>query len=205
MIVSMNHDTPRNEQEGRQEPFRQETGRAGQEPQEGAPRFSPEKIARFWSRVNRDGPIIYPDLGKCWMWTGAINGRGYGSLVIDAKAMTPHKLAATLSMGTVPDGMYVCHRCDNPPCCNPDHLFIGTPLQNISDAYEKDRKGKITTLQKELVRSLLLQGMRNKDIASRAGIDYRMVTYFNTKWGLRETRRGPSNARALLAEHKEQP
>jgi hypothetical protein len=78
-----------------------------------------------------------PETG-CWLWAkGARNG--YGALAVDGRVRDVHRLAWELVHGSVPAGMFICHRCDVPLCCNPDHLFAGTPADN---AHDRDRKGR---------------------------------------------------------------
>ena len=79
----------------------------------------------------------------CWEWTGkkmceSFNG-GYGRISIDGKHYTVHRLAYMLAIGEIADGLLVCHKCDNPPCCNPEHLFLGTPEDNMNDCVTKGR------------------------------------------------------------------
>jgi hypothetical protein len=73
----------------------------------------------------------------CWEWTGATDRNGYGNLRWDGKLWGVHRLAYTLLVGPVETGVEVCHRCDNPPCFNPDHLFAGSHLDNMLDAQAK--------------------------------------------------------------------
>lgn len=92
---------------------------------------------RFWSHVDRSaGPE------KCWPWT-AFRSKNYGKFNLAAgDARYAHRFALELSIGgPIPKGMYACHRCDNPPCCNPAHLYVGTPTQNLEDAYRRGRLG----------------------------------------------------------------
>jgi hypothetical protein len=80
----------------------------------------------------------------CWEWTGATTGRGYGSI----KATTPHtgkvdyvhRLVCVLCVGEIPTGQQALHRCDNPACCRPEHLFIGTQKDNVADMDAKKRR-----------------------------------------------------------------
>lgn len=90
---------------------------------------------RFWPKVEK-----VP--GGCWLWKGATNGDGYGHIAVDAagrKLMKAHRLAWELANGPIPDGKCVLHRCDTPNCVNPDHLFLGTQLENMRDCKAKGR------------------------------------------------------------------
>lgn len=87
---------------------------------------------KFWGRV-RQSP------NGCWEWQGAKSGRGYGRLSINGEYWLSHRLAYVLSRGEIPNGMLVCHTCDNPSCCNPDHLFLGTVKDNADDMVSKGR------------------------------------------------------------------
>ena len=92
----------------------------------------------FWHRVDKTG--------SCWEWLGGKDRDGYGrynltkSQTLPTKWWGVHRLSYTLSKGPIPKGMVVCHTCDNPGCCNPDHLFVGTQLDNIKDMDAKGRR-----------------------------------------------------------------
>ena len=77
--------------------------------------------------------------GECWNWTGYVNPKGYGSFRLGRKRFYSSKAAYILFRGEVPSGLFVCHKCDNPRCCNPDHLFLGTNAENVKDMVTKKR------------------------------------------------------------------
>lgn len=75
----------------------------------------------------------------CWNWSGAKNQRGYGQINIDKKYWLVHRAAYTVFVGPIPAGKIACHICDNPSCCNPSHIFIGTHKDNSQDCLAKGR------------------------------------------------------------------
>jgi hypothetical protein len=79
----------------------------------------------------------------CWFWLGCLNGDGYGGIKIAGRSLLAHRASWETFNGPIPDGLCVLHRCDIPCCVNPDHLFIGTQLENIEDRTRKGRGRKI--------------------------------------------------------------
>jgi hypothetical protein len=101
--------------------------------------FRPLSVqARLWARVK---PAAN---SECWVFvgTGTVNG-GHGAIRVDGKMEKAHRVAWKLAHGSIPDGMCVCHHCDNPPCINPAHLFLGTVADNNRDRHNKGRSKNI--------------------------------------------------------------
>jgi len=87
----------------------------------------------------QDRIIPEPNSG-CWLWEGSVDGCGYGMIVRNGKTLKVHRLAwEEANRQSIPKGMRICHRCDVPACCNPDHLFLGTQQDNIADMVRKGR------------------------------------------------------------------
>lgn len=78
---------------------------------------------------------------SCWLWVGAVNSKGYGSFTFNGKRILAHRYSYILNKGEIPEGMFICHTCDNPACVNPEHLWIGSPLENMVDMFSKGRQG----------------------------------------------------------------
>ena len=96
------------------------------------------EIAEFSYRISQ---IAERSEDGCWEWDMARRERGYGHVTLWGKGRLVHRIVYELYRGPVPDDMFVCHTCDNPPCCNPSHLFLGTPKDNARDASRKGKAG----------------------------------------------------------------
>lgn len=82
-----------------------------------------------------------PD-NACWPWNGVLFSNGYGAMGHGGKTLKGHRVSYELHKGPIPEGMYVCHSCDNKSCTNPDHLWLGTPADNMNDKVAKSRQSK---------------------------------------------------------------
>lgn len=89
---------------------------------------------RFWEKVDKSG--------ECWEWTAGKNSSGYGKFNVNGKTTSSHRFSYEIANGYIPDGMLVCHRCDNPACIRPSHLFVGTDGDNARDRNAKGRAAK---------------------------------------------------------------
>lgn len=146
---------------------------------------------RFWEKVN----LLSDD--ECWEWKATRSHKGYGefySKLRGGRKTRAHQVAWILSHGEIPDGMCVCHKCDNPACVNPRHLFVGTALDNNKDKMEKGRwksrflygidhpqhgtKSKFNKLTEDNVKEIRIlknSGYTLRSIAERFGVSHGVV------------------------------
>lgn len=138
------------------------------------------RIENFWAKVDKSG--------ECWNWT-AFKSKGYGYIMCGWKnPVRAHRFSWVLHNGDIPDGMFVCHRCDNPSCVRPDHLFLGTPADNVIDMVMKGRnvacpgpKNGAVKLTPEQVRAIYLDPRTNKEIGISYGIASSLASYIRQR------------------------
>jgi hypothetical protein len=145
----------------------------------GRPKAGVTLEERFQHKVLRGAP------DECWPWQGVPNKKGYGRIVTGARAEMAHRVAWKLAFGPIPEGMLVLHSCDNPPCCNPRHLFLGDDLVNAQDREAKGRghcktgernsRAKLTTRKVRTLRAVY---------ASRLFDQYQLAEIYQVSQGV---------------------
>lgn len=129
---------------------------------------------RFWSKVQRAGP------DECWPWQGGTSDGGYGQFDRDGRKVGAHRVAYEAIHGALPRGSVVRHRCDNPPCCNPRHLIVGTHQDNMNDRTARGRnavhrgqrngRAKISDTTALRIYLAVKGGRTQKDVAKLFGV-----------------------------------
>ena len=135
--------------------------------------YTSEFLARFWAKIDRAD-----DPDACWNWTAAFTKEGYGQMWRNGRYHVASRVSFELAYGPFPDDLKVCHTCDNPPCVNPRHLFLGTHLDNMRDMANKKRAAhheghgshKLTEADVSNIRALLSQGAEQRAIARLYGV-----------------------------------
>ena len=138
-------------------------------------------IGKFWEHVDKSAG---PD--ACWLWTAAKSHNGYGRFALPGKngrkgrKVQAHRLAWTVTNGAIPDGLEACHRCDNPACVNPAHLFIATHLENVRDCINKGRinrpigeanpRCRLTAEDAKAIRAMSASGVTQAAISRLYGV-----------------------------------
>lgn len=129
-------------------------------------------LHRFMKNIS---PLPSPT--GCRLWVGYTNRQGYGRFWFEGRFHQAHAMTATAFYGPIPDGMVTCHRCDNPPCVNPAHLFFGTYGDNARDtvakgrhAYQRDIDLHYRKLSKPMVIAIKSSDLPNGELAKRYGV-----------------------------------
>lgn len=160
--------------------------------------FTTEDLTRFWSRVNKNGtiPAHRPELGSCWERPASNGDRGYGRFRLGTRLLKAHRVSWMIHYGQILEDLGVLHRCDNRCCVRPDHLFVGTTLENNRDCISKGRgnraKGEHNAHAKltvELVREIFILVSEKREtmysIAKRLKMDKTSIRQVITgkTWG----------------------
>ena len=144
----------------------------------------------------------------CWLWTGSRSERGYGTLSIDGKTKKATHVQVWLTTGEWPAaGMVVCHRCDNPSCVRPDHLFVGTVAENNADRHRKGRSAPLprprthrrgerhgcAKLNEQQATEILHSRAKNRDLVKKYGVSRFTITAIRSGRGWAHLSREESN------------
>lgn len=144
--------------------------------------FKKSDVERFWAKVHCPGG------DACWEWAGGINGHGYGSFHVGTACIAAHRFAWLSERGEIPEGMLVCHHCDNRRCVRVSHLFLGTNADNMADMTSKGRRQSLSWEQIVEIRALLARNTVQRRIAERFGVSAATITAI--KRGYRYNQRG---------------
>lgn len=136
------------------------------------PRIERPVEERFWEKVASAGP------DDCWPWIASTGTGGYGKISVDGEHTKATRVGWRLVFGPIPEGMFVLHKCDNPPCCNPTHWFLGTQQDNMDDMKEKGRgrygekayQAKLNENSVIQIRKLWIEGENLSDLGRRFGV-----------------------------------
>lgn len=138
---------------------------------------------RFWSQVS------IPGRSECWVWNGSKSNKGYGTIRYGGRRVGAHRYAYTWKNGPAGD-LFVCHRCDNRSCVNPEHFFLGTNSDNMRDKVSKSRQGKgegigASKLTEDLVRQIRREysggGVTLRHLGEKHGVHFATVSHIITR------------------------
>lgn len=157
--------------------------------------LTPERITQFWEKVDKQSG------DSCWLWRAFRNPLGYGMFGVKRDVRLAHRIMYELVYGAIPDGMCVLHRCDNPSCVNPSHLYLGSRFDNNRDKMSRGRayrptgdknpsrshpetqvrgeaspNAKLTSASVKQIRTMYATGRyRLKDIAAQFGVSFSAI------------------------------
>jgi hypothetical protein len=128
---------------------------------------------------------IVDNITGCHVWIGTVDSHGYGRISFKHKNWLVHRLSYILKYGEIPDGVKACHKCDNPLCINPDHLFLGTQAENMDDMFSKGRGAvgaayKRSELTDELVLRIKIDKRTQLEIAKDYGVSRTNISAIKT-------------------------
>ena len=157
---------------------------------------------RFWSKVDAKD-----DMSACWNWKRAKNEKGYGKFYLNGKMERSHRVAWILTNGEIPNNLWVLHKCiKNPECCNPNHLYLGTPVDNSRDSIrdgtssifnicgklgENSSHHKLSLVQVDEIKEKLNLGYMEKVLASEYNVAQSTISNIKCgiNWSLNGTRK----------------
>jgi len=136
--------------------------------------------------------FLYADVKDgCWGWKASFRPSGYGGLWVNNKNYSINRISWILHFGTIPEGLFVLHKCDNPVCANPNHLFLGTMMDNSKDKISKGRSNCNKKLSQDQINDIIKRSFElnecQKQIASLYSITPQAVRYVIKK---EEAKRG---------------
>jgi hypothetical protein len=136
-------------------------------------KYTTKNILRFWKKVDKKSDE------ECWNWLGACGN--YGHLTVQNKQISSHRFSYLINVGDIPDGMFICHKCDNHFCVNPNHLFIGTQKDNMQDKINKNRGADLagTSNGKHKLTDNEVMEIRNSSLSNR-----KLAKLYNVSYSL---------------------
>lgn len=128
----------------------------------------PTELQRFWNFVSKTE--------TCWLWQGSKDPSGYGTFRLKAgKVVKTHRYSFALHKGEIPTGLFVLHSCHTPSCVNPEHLRVGTHLENMQEAREAWRNRKLSLEQVDFIRKTSPKGTKSTKVANSFGVSRQLI------------------------------
>lgn len=144
---------------------------------------------RFEAKIDKNGPTMSHMETCCWLWVAGLGSYGYGYFDFCRKGKKrrtgSHRVSYVLEYGEFENSLYICHKCDNPPCVRPDHLFKGTAKDNNIDARDKGRRGKLNfAIAHEIRIRLSTESITMRGICKEYGVSATQINYIksNRSW-----------------------